>query len=65
MPDLNEILADNKRVIVINPTTAQLIHNANLVLDWFVENNWHLLHQERFGGFIQPTVFIFERAQKL
>ncbi len=60
MPDLNEILGDNKRVIVVNPSVAALIHNANLVLDWFVHNNWPLEHKEQFGGFIQPTVFIFQ-----
>lgn len=60
MPDLNQIMANQKRAIVVNPYAAAAIHNSNIVIDWFVENNWRLVHKEQFGGFIRPTVFIFQ-----
>ena len=63
MPDLNKILEKNKRVIVVNPTTASLVHRSNLVLDWFVENNWKFQYKEQFGGFVRSNVLIFERPK--
>ncbi len=59
IPDLTGMLQDTQRVVVVNPSKVELIHKANLVLDYFIENNWPLREKEEFGGFIQPTVFIF------
>lgn len=61
LPDPNIFLEGSRRVFVVNPTISELIHNANLVTEWFVDNHWHLIHKEQFGGFVQPTIFIFER----
>jgi len=59
MPDINQILGNKKRAIVISPCVAGTIHNANLVLDWFSAHNWPLTDQEQFGGFERPSVYIF------
>ena len=61
MPDIGQILEGSNRVLVVNPSVAELIHNSGLVLDWLVNNNWKLVHKEQFGGFIKPSVLIFER----
>ena len=63
MPDINQILENKKRVIIVYPRRSELIHNSNLVLDWFVENNWQLIQKKEFSGFVQPNVFIFQRPE--
>lgn len=61
MPAMEQFIGNKKRIIIINPSRVSSIHNSNFVVDWFVDNNWSLIHKEQFSGFIQPTVLIFER----
>lgn len=61
MPDIEGIVGTANRVILVYPGTVVLIHRVNLVLDWFMENNWHLESRKDFGGFSKPEVLIFGR----
>ena len=60
MPDLSLITENKKRVIVVNSSVSEIIHNSNLVLDWFVENNWPVVEKKQLYGFIRPTIYIFQ-----
>lgn len=63
MPDQGVLLAGAHRVLVIDPSVVSLVHNSNIPLDWFVRNNWKLVRKKQFGGFIRPTVLVFENPK--
>ena len=65
MPEMEQFIDNKKRIIIINPSVVESVHKSNLVVEWFMDNNWHLVHKEQFSGFIQPTVLIFERPDDI
>ena len=60
MPAMQQFIDNKKRIIIVNPSIVESIHKSNLVIKWFVDHNWHLVSQKEFGGFVRPTVLIFE-----
>lgn len=62
MPTINEITANKKRLIVLNPNKMMPIHRTNLLLDELIKAGWQVTLEKNFGGFEQPTVLIFERV---
>ncbi len=63
LPDMQQIIGNSQRVIVVHPAKVEVLHNANVVINWFIEHHWKLLSKKRFGGFVQPTVLIFSAPQ--
>ncbi len=59
MPAMQQFIGNKKRIIIVNPSVVESIHKSNLVINWFVDHNWHLINKKEFGGFIRPTVLIF------
>ncbi len=64
MPPMELFIKEHKKIIIINPSRVELVHKSNLVIDWFIKHNWKLVVKKQFGGFIQPTVLVFQRPTR-
>ncbi len=63
LPDMRQIIGRSRRVIVVHPAKVEVLHNANVVINWFIDHHWKLQSKKRFGGFVQPTVLVFSSPE--
>ncbi|HRY63493.1 MAG TPA: glycosyltransferase family 39 protein, partial [Patescibacteria group bacterium] len=58
--DINQEFKNNQRVILIYPPISSKIHQADMVVQWFVNSDWRLVEKKEFSGFEGATVYIFK-----
>lgn len=64
LPDLKQLIGSTKRIIIVHPAKVEILHNADLAINWFIKHHWKLEQKKQFGGFVQPTVLIFSAPTK-
>jgi 4-amino-4-deoxy-L-arabinose transferase-like glycosyltransferase len=63
IPDMDILLKDRQRIIVLNPDRTTPIHRSNILFESLVNLGWLATSEKKFGGFEAPTVIIFERPK--